>query len=358
MINPVYISSASVTSPQQHFEEVGFLQNLTVTDNGALYVKEPNFRKYINPVAIRRMSKLLKMGISTGMNALEQAGISKPDAIITGTGRGSMVDTEAFLINMIEQDEEALTPTSFIQSTYNSVNGWLALQTKSNGYNQTYVNRGTSFELSLFDAQMLLNESEDIQYALVGCFDEVTPDYIIVKSKVGYWKIPAPQNLQLLQNSNTPGTIAGEGSAFFTVTNNAASALCRLLCIEMMQDANQGEIGDMIDHKLAEQGLLLTDIDVLLCGMNGDSRQQGMYTYLERKLDANTSVAAFKHLCGEYDTSSGFATWAATQVFAMQDLPEVMVVKRGTHKWIKNILIVNHYILNSTSLILLQAIRN
>lgn len=356
MMKPVYISSAAVTSPQQHFEEEGFLDNLNETNDGALYIKEPNYRNYINPVAIRRMSKLLKMGISTGMNALEQAGIVKPDAIITGTGRGSMVDTEAFLLSMIELEEEALTPTSFIQSTYNSVNGWLALQTKSNGYNQTYVNRGASFELSMFDAQMLLNEEEDVQCVLVGCFDEITPDYVRVKSKIGYWKNPAPDNLELFRHQDTPGTIAGEGAAFFTVSGTPESSLCSLLSIEMMQDAEHNEVTDRIDKKLAEHGLSLSGIDVLLCGMNGDVNQQEMYSALTGKADSNTSVAVFKHLCGEYDTSSGFATWVAAQLFKLQDLPEALIVKRGTHKTIKNILIVNHYILNSTSLILLQAI--
>ncbi len=354
-MKPVYISSAVVISPQQHFEDESFLQDITTVNDGILYVKEPNYRNYINPVAIRRMSKLLKMGISTGMNALEKANVTKPDAIITGTGRGSMVDMEAFLLSMIEMQEEALTPTSFIQSTYNSVNGWLALQTKSNGYNQTYVNRGASFELSMFDAQMQLNESDDIQNILVGCFDEITADYVRVKGKIGYWKEPAPRNLELLQYSDTPGTIAGEGAAFFTVTNNREKALCSLMSVNMLQDATTGEVTTAIDELLGNNGLSFADIDVLLCGMNGDVNQQEVYTTIIGKADAHTSVAAFKHLCGEYDTSSGFATWIAAKLFELQMLPEVLTLKNGQHKSIKTILIVNHYILNRTSLMLLQA---
>jgi len=357
MMQPVYISSASVTSPQQHFEQTGFLQELVNTNDGTLYVKEPGYRQYINPVAIRRMSKLLKMGISTGMNALQQAGIQKPDAIITGTGRGSMVDTEQFLLSMINLEEETLTPTSFIQSTYNSVNGWLALQTKSNGYNQTYVNRGTSFELALFDAQMFLNEATDERHVLVGCLDEITPDYVKVKSKIGYWKQPAPANLQLLEHSDTNGTIAGEGAAFFTVTNSKEKALCSVQAIHTMQDASTADVTTAIDTLLKNNGISTDDIDVLLCGMNGDARQQSMYDTITENADANTTIAAFKHLCGEYDTSSGFATWVATQLFALQHVPEILVIKAGNHKQVKNILLVNHYILNSTSLILFRSVQ-
>lgn len=355
-MKPVYILSAAVTSPQQHFEDEGFLQDIRETNDGMLVVSEPNYRKYINPVAIRRMSKLLKMGISTGMNALERAGVTKPDAIITGTGRGSMVDTEAFLLNMIENEEEALTPTSFIQSTYNSVNGWLALQTRSNGYNQTYVNRGASFELALFDAQMLLNEDGEEQNILVGCLDEITPDYVKVKSKIGYWKEPLSSNLQLFVHSDTKGTLAGEGAAFFTLTNKSENALCSLLAVEMLQDASTDEVLAAINNMLSAQGLSLTDIDVLLCGMNGDVQQQDVYTVLESKADAHTSIAAFKHLCGEYDTSSGFATWIVTHLFEGQEVPEILIQKKGTHDTIRNILVVNHYILNSTSLLLFRSV--
>lgn len=357
MMQPVYILSASIVSPQQHFEDNGFLQDIKEYARGVLSVVEPNYRGYINPVAIRRMSKLLKMGISCGMNALQQAGIEKPQAIITGTGRGSMVDTEQFLLSMIENEEEALTPTSFIQSTYNSINGWLALQTKCTGYNQTYVNRGTSFELALFDAQMLLNEAEQAMQVLVGCFDEVTPDYIKVKSKIGYWKQPAPVNTELYQHSETPGTIAGEGAAFFTLGNKAENAICSLQAVKTMQDAQPVEVMDAINVLLNKHGLAIDEIDVLLCGMNGDSRQQALYDELASTVNGRTTIAAFKHLCGEYDTSSGFATWIATEIFKTQEIPGTLVIKKGSHKEIKNILLVNHYILNSHSILLLQSVQ-
>ena len=357
MMKPVYISSASVISPQQHFEDEGLLQDIVSRDDGMMWVREPNYKGYINPVAIRRMSKLLKMGISCGMNALQKAGIEKPDAIITGTGRGSMVDTEQFLVSMIENEEEVLTPTSFIQSTYNSINGWLALQTKCTGYNQTYVNRGTSFELALFDAQMLLNESSEDMHVLVGCFDEITPDYVHVKSKIGYWKNPLPASKDLHKHSDTNGTIAGEGTAFFTLTNKEENAICSLAAVKMLQDADTSEVIINIHNLLAEHHLHLTDIDVLLCGMNGDSRQMDMYHKLSDLASEHTTIANFKHLCGEYDTSSGFATWLATELFKAQQIPETLIARKGNHKGIKNILLVNHYILNSHSIMLLQSVQ-
>lgn len=355
MMKPVYILSGSVISPQFNYEDTGLPVEIKTGENGILFITDPDYRKYINPVAIRRMSRALKMGISTGMNALEQAGITKPDSIITGTGRGSMTDMEHFLVDMIQHNEEALTPTSFIQSTYNSINGWLALQTKCTGYNQTYVHRGNSFELTLLDAQMLLNETDTEMNILAGCFDEITTDYVKVKGKIGYWKEPLPPNTELYQHSNTNGTIAGEGSAFFTISNGPDNALCSIVTVEMLQNATGDEIKHSLNSFLAFNGLQPEDIDVTLCGENGDCRHQYIYDNVSDVLSSRTVMARFKHLCGEYDTSSGFATWLALHMFRTQKTPGILLPKGENNSGIQHILIVNHYILNSTSFILLKA---
>lgn len=354
MMKPVYILSASITSPQQHFEDPDFLDVPACSNSGSLYIKEPDYRKYINPVAIRRMSRFLKMGISTGMNALQKANVAQPDAIITGTGRGSMVDMEQFLLDMIHMQEESLTPTAFIQSTYNSVNGWLALQTKSTGYNQTYVSRGSSLELALFDAQLLLNETCDLQKVLVGCIDEITPEYVDVKRKIGYWKNPIVSNLDIYKHSETPGTIAGEGAAFFTLSNDALNSICSIKGIEILQNITTETILRVISKLLSQHNLRRADIDVVITGMNGSSQHQDIYDNVINTCSSHTTVANFKHLCGEYDTSTGFALWVTTELFQRGEVPDTLIHRKGSNNAIKTVLIVNHYILGNGSVILLE----
>jgi hypothetical protein len=92
----------------------------------------------------------------------------------------------------------------------------------------------------------------------------------------------------------------------------------------------------------------------VLCGISGDSRFEHLYKPVFDNATAHTTIAAFKHLVGEYDTSTGFAIWLATELFNTQQIPEVIIQKKGIAPEIKNILIVNHYILNSASVILLQ----
>jgi 3-oxoacyl-(acyl-carrier-protein) synthase len=353
MMKPMYISAATALSPQNSFDSDTLLPDVVSSDNGRLYVVDTDYSKFISPVAIRRMSRMLKIGISAGMKCAQLSGVPI-NGIITGTGRGSMRDMEIFLNDMINMNEEALNPTYFIQSTYNSVNGWLAMQTKCTGYNQTYVHRGHSLEMALLDAQMLLNETTDNQTYLVGCLDEMTEEYFVVKDKINYWKKEIPNSLDVLKHNDTTGSIGGEGAAFFTLTNDKEKALCALASLNIIQNPTTESVQTTIDKVLAENNLNIKDIDIVLCGMSGDSRFEHLYKPVFDTATAHTTIAAFKHLAGEYDTSTGFAMWLATELFKTQQVPEVLIQKKGIAPSIKNILIINHYILNSASVLLLQ----
>ena len=69
-----------------------------------------------------------------------------PEAIITATSLGCLADTEKFLSSMVNNEPSMLNPTPFIQSTFNTIGGQLALITGNKGANITYVHRGFSFE--------------------------------------------------------------------------------------------------------------------------------------------------------------------------------------------------------------------
>ncbi len=354
MRQPLYILSASAISPQQSFDGAGFLDPVLESGNNRLHVTDPDYSKFISPVAIRRMSRVIKMGISGGMRALQLANITQPHAIIVGTGRGSVTDTERFLSDMIAMKEEALNPTYFIQSTYNTINGWLAMQTKCTGYNQTYVHRGFSFELCLLDAQLMLADSEDKTNILLGCFDELSPDYYIVKNNIGYWKKEQINSKELLQHNNTEGSIGGEGVSFFTVSNSSEGARCSIEYMNMLQQPDMDNIQDAISEALAQNNLEAADIDVLLCGKSGDSRYEWVYDTISPMFGNATSVAAFKHVTGEYDTASGFAVWLSDYLFSRQQIPSALVLHEGTNKSIDYILVVNHHILGTASVLLLK----
>lgn len=123
----------------------------------------------------RRMSRVVKMGVTTALDSIadfEEYG--EVDAIITATWLGCIADSEKFLANIIESDEQMLNPTPFIQSTFNTVGAQVALIRSLKCYNNTFTHRHGSLKSAMIDAVLQL-ECAGVQAVLVGWFDELTP---------------------------------------------------------------------------------------------------------------------------------------------------------------------------------------
>ena len=131
-------------------------------------------REFVTAGEARRMGKLMKAATITSMRALRQAGVERPDAIITATAYGMLETSERFLTDMVENGEEMLSPTLFMQSTHNTIGSALAIRLKCHGYNITYSQGSDSFRWALRDAKRLI-ETGKAKTVLVGQHDEATP---------------------------------------------------------------------------------------------------------------------------------------------------------------------------------------
>lgn len=155
LLNEIHDSDEYVISPVQEI----------VDDEKLSEVK-----KYVPPMEVRRMSKIMKAATLTSMQALESAGIQKPDAIIIGTAYGMLDQGEKILEHIETEGEEGLSPTLFMQSTHNTIAGSLATRLKCHGYNITYSQRDDSWDLALADAKQLIAEGT-AENVLVGVHD-------------------------------------------------------------------------------------------------------------------------------------------------------------------------------------------
>lgn len=141
-------------------------------------------RNYVKPLEARRMGKIMKSSLLSSLKAMEQAGIEKPDAIITATALGCLENSELLLNQLQEEGEVMLKPTYFMQSTHNTIGSGIAIFTKCHGYNVTYTHGKDSLEWALRDARMLL-KSGKAKNVLVGLHDETTPLYRSLMQRVG-----------------------------------------------------------------------------------------------------------------------------------------------------------------------------
>ena len=217
----VFIRGLGIISAQHTFNTNEFLSELVSAKENRLNSINPQFKDFINPILVRRMGRIIKMGIAAASVCLKDAKIEMPDAIMTGTALGCLEDTENFLMALIENEEQFLTPTSFIQSTHNTVSAQIALQLKCMNYNFTYVHKGFSFESALLDGMMTLAEG-NAKNILVGGHDEMTDKYFRVCDRIGYWKKEVIESQELI-NSTTSGSVAGEGAAFFVLSSEKSN---------------------------------------------------------------------------------------------------------------------------------------
>lgn len=353
-----YISGIGCISPQKTFENDDFLSE--PVNQQALFlqcIQPESYRDYIDPLLSRRLSRIIKMGITSALVSIKESGISMPGAIITGTGLGSVKDTEKFLTTMLDNNETLLNPTNFMQSTYNTISSQIAIILKCSNYNTTYVHRGFSFESALIDGLDLMARGE-ADSALVGGIDEISENHFYISGLEGMWRMQAENHLELLKNPGK-GSIPGEGSVFFTLTNNKLPGSYAKLCglKTLYKPKSRDIILAAINNLLKENNLSTSDIDLVVAGLNGNSHTDAIYHDVMNELFEKQPVAAFKHLCGEYHTASAFGLWLASNILKKQRIPSVALYKGASPKDIRRILFYNHFPEAQHTLMLLENVQ-
>jgi 3-oxoacyl-[acyl-carrier-protein] synthase II len=286
----VYINSSVCISFQPSFLNENIIEQLTPIGDGAV-LQHPDYKQYVSPVQIRRMSMVLKMGVAAGVEALKQAGDAEADAIIVGTGLGCIQDTLKFVEAMYESEEGTLSPTAFIQSTHNSIAGQLALLLGNRNYNMTHTQGNLSLGYALLDAKLLLAEGDAAQ-VLVGAVDEMTADeHAMIAALAEKLSVPLP--------------ILGEGSAFFHLSSALTpTSLARIVDIKMTHNGK----ADGLLSIMGEANLILTNIDSFLC---------------------EAEHVRYTDYCGEFFTASGFGLHLAIQYLqSRKEMSQVLVHHR------------------------------
>jgi hypothetical protein len=349
----VYIKGMGNISPQQTWnDETVLLQAFDYRGNRLTCV-EPDYSQYIDPRHLRRMSRIIKMGVASAMMAMKDAEITQPHGIITGTGYGCLEDTGSFLTRMVENNEQALNPTPFIQSTHNTIGSQIALLIQCYGYNQTYAHRAFSFESALIDACMQLEENPNEDF-LVGAVDEITEISHIIQSRFGIFRQKLASTINLFHYPKA-GTIHGEGAAYFVLSGTPGKNYpVSIDNIRMLYRPTHQSLRETIEAFIKESGLRPAEIDLLLLGKSGDRQGDQDIDNLCKAIFPSSSIALFKHLCGEFPVSSSFALWLGTRIITEHHIPEVAVFK-DTSRPLKRVLIYNTYFENHHSLILLRA---
>ncbi len=332
-----YIHQSYCISPQKTFLQ-GDLEILNQPVEKKLLAVEPAYDG-IPPSILRRMGKAIRMGVGASMPILN-TGILL-NGIIIGTGKGGMEDCIKFLNQIVQYEEGLLAPGNFVQSTSNAIAAQLGLLNNNKSYNITHVHRGLAFENAIIDAMMQLKEFPGKNY-LLGGVDEISEFNYNIENLAGAYKEESVSNIQLYE-TDSPGSIAGEGAAMFLVNDQKENALAKLQAIEILHSQDEGLVKDTLRRFIATHLPAGERIDILLSGENGDNRTLKFYTSCEELMDKATAIARFKHQSGEYPTASALGLWLGCYILQQQKLPLHMIKRSATDLNFKNILLYNNY---------------
>ena len=351
---PIYIQAASQISNQMPLSEQWFEQPVfpTVANSDS---QEADYSKYISPMVARRMGKLFKRAIATAVDVMDKGKMEQVDAIITGTGLGCIEHTEKFLNAMLDNDEECLPPTHFMQSTHNTISSQIALHLKCHGYNCTYSHRGTSFDNSLLDAltQMHLG---DIHSAMVCGHEEMTPTYFKMLGKIGYWK-EGQFDEKTLRRHDSIGSFSGSCSVNLLLSDTANDeTMCAIQSIDLLFKPNQQQLQEALQQRLAQLNISIEDISAVVMGLSGDQANDEVYLNFARQNCPDTPVVWYKHIFGESYCASAFGVYTAAVMLQRQNIPvHLMYSTPQTAIKPKYILVYNHFQNKDHSLILLSS---
>lgn len=347
----MYILDSCSISSQDSYNNSDYLKEIINHKGTKIFAIEPDYSGIIKPGQLRRMGKALRMGIATGIPLLNKFGTV--DGIIIGTASGGLEGAMDFLTQIVEYDEGTLTPTNFIQSTPNNVAGQLALITNNKNYNNTHTAGALAFENALIDAQLLFQDNPNGK-VLVGNVEEVSSFNYNIDKSAGFFK-EEELDMQNLLNSNTKGTVVGEGASMFIVSNEIENRdkFVKILEVETFTYPDYTDVLKGVEDILNQNSIDINEVDAIMMGMNGDVEQDKWYEKLIEERFVDKAILSFKNLIGDYQTSSAFALKMANDILRGVSYSDAVFYKNKTDKKINSILIYNHFRENQHSLMLI-----
>ena len=313
----VYIQAAEQISIQNPLSEE-WMEQPIVYHEPFVKAVNPAFREYIAPNEARRMGNIMKRAIVTSLKVLKGTGINHPDAIITGTSIGSLNYTEKFLDDLVENGEESLSPTYFMQTTHNTVSSAISIYTATHSYNTTYSHGGISFELALKDAWMQFNLGQ-ISNALVGGHDEMVESYYELLRKTGYVGV----------EGMVP---CGECSMSMMLNTKASTDnLCELAGVSVFRTKSVQNIRKQLEALVEKANIKVEAIQMVITGVSGNPENDRLYQPVLDELFPQVEHLQYKQLFGENYTISALGVYAAAHLMKKQGMPVMLFVNCTTN---------------------------
>lgn len=312
----IFVRAANQISLQKPLCE-DWIDNPIITQEPYCRAIDPDFKQFISPIEARRLGKVLKRALAVSLKTLRDSNLQCPDAIITGTGLGSVESTEAFLTDMCENGEHELRPTHFMQSTHNTISSLIAINTKCHGYNSTYSHKDVSFQSALYDAYLQL-KLQTVNNVLVEGHDGITPVYFHLLELVDY----------VGNGMKYPCGEVAMAALLHNAEEADANDLCELVDCKVLNNPSDEDLLADINKMLVKASLNLNDVAIML-GTNGKEANDITYRELQSKYFAKNNAIEYKNIFGECFTANALGFYAAAHLIAKKDYLAILSIEKN-----------------------------
>lgn len=317
----MYITASSTISFQPTFRNKGFSSELSELNDESEII-HPDYADFIPKMKRRRMTDVLKMGITAAMHCLKQIDLDQPDSIIVGTSMGCNAFTKKFLDKINSSKGRLLSPTSFIVSTHNTIAGQISLLLGNHNYNITHTQNSLSFEQALMDGMLcILEGGENI---LVGSSDENERYLYNMESRL-----------------NNKELLSAYGASFFILSNEKKEKEN----IKLVDAESYGLIEDRrksLTQFLSSNKISAENIDLVLYS---NSIPETIHELND--VFPSQKLYDFQKITGTYFTNSGFAMNYGVDMLEKGNHPSI-------DRNINRILIYNNLVPENLGLILIE----
>ncbi|HIP31508.1 MAG TPA: 3-oxoacyl-ACP synthase [Crocinitomicaceae bacterium] len=287
-----YIHTISSISNQDSFRNENVYASLREFD-AENDVVAPDYKEFIPRNSLRRLSPILRMGLTCAMECKNVIG-KDFDSIVVGTALGCLKDTEKFLNTFITSTSDFLSPTAFIQSTHNTIGGQISLGLNNHAYNMTHTQNNLSFEVSLIDAILCINDGK--KNVLVGAAEE----------KIDFLELVQPN----LISADYP---LASGASFFAISGEQQNSKVAIQAVDT--NFRSKNVEKEILAFLTKEKIDLKEIDLLLTSG----------TELNSTTFSNKNIN-YMNFTGLHFSTSAFATHIAHDFLNNNDAKFALVV--------------------------------
>ena len=122
----------------------------------------------------------------------------------------------------------------------------------------------------------------------------------------------------------------------------------------MIHHHEKNNIEEQIRLFLNRNKLTLSEIDAVMMGTNGDIENDSVYDKLYLEGEGNPTQLIYRHLSGDFFTSSGFGLIQSARILKNRDIEPILYRREKKKEKIQHILFHNHYKNSTHALILLS----